>query len=147
MPGAKVAFIHGLSSEIVDVITSHTPEGWTTEVVPAGSSIDEQQAIVNDADFLMVYGAPLHDDVLRTAENTRLVQLLAAGYDRMNLRLMSVLEVPLREQRRGELDCGGGPRGTADADAVQAADADRSCHARRAVERANYGNQYIRDGG
>lgn len=94
MPGARVAFIHGLSSEIVDVITSHTPEGWTTEVVPVGASIDEQQAIVNDADFLMVYGAPLHDDVLRAAENARLVQLLAAGYDRMNLRLMSALEVP-----------------------------------------------------
>lgn len=94
MSGAKVAFIHGLSSEIVDVITSHTPEGWTTEVVPRDASTDEQHAIVNDADFLMVYGAPLHDDVLRAAENARLVQLLAAGYDRMNLRLMSALEVP-----------------------------------------------------
>lgn len=94
MSGAKVAFIHGLSSEIVDVITSHTPEGWATEVVPRGASTDEQQAIVNDADFLMVYGAPLQDDVLRAADNARLVQLLAAGYDRMNLRLMSALEVP-----------------------------------------------------
>jgi len=42
----------------------------------------------------MVYGAPLHDEVLRAAENARLVQLLAAGYDRMNLRLMAALEVP-----------------------------------------------------
>lgn len=94
MPGAKVAFIHGLSPEIVDVITSHTPEGWSTEVVPRGTSSQEQIALVSDADFLMVYGAPLDDDVLRAAESARLVQLLAAGYDRMNLGLMSSLEVP-----------------------------------------------------
>ena len=42
----------------------------------------------------MVYGAPLHDEVLRASENARLVQLLAAGYDRMNLGLMASLEVP-----------------------------------------------------
>ena len=94
MAGAKVAFIHGLAPEIVEVIASHSPEEWLTEIVPAGASVDEQKAIVADADFLMVYGAPLQDDVLRAAENARLVQLLAAGYDRMNLRLMSALEVP-----------------------------------------------------
>ena len=94
MSGAKVAFIHGLAPEIVEVITSHNPEGWSTTVVPKGASPDEQKTLVNDADFLMVYGAPLHDEVLRASENARLVQLLAAGYDRMNLGLMASLEVP-----------------------------------------------------
>lgn len=94
MSGAKVAFIHGLSPEIVDVITSHTPEGWTTDVVPGNTPLSEQKSLVDDADFLMVYGAPLHDEVLRATEGARLVQLLAAGYDRMNLSLMASLEVP-----------------------------------------------------
>ena len=94
MQGAKVAFIHGLAPEIVEVITSHNPEGWSTTVVPRGASPDEQKTLVNDADFLMVYGAPLHDEVLRASENARLVQLLAAGYDRMNVGLMASLEVP-----------------------------------------------------
>lgn len=94
MPGAKVAFIHGLAPEIVEVITSHNPEGWSTTVVPKGASPDEQKTLVNDADFLMVYGAPLHDEVLCASENARLVQLLAAGYDRMNLGMMASLEVP-----------------------------------------------------
>ncbi len=94
MSGAKVAFIHGLAPEIVEVITSHNPEGWSTTVVPKGASPDEQKTLVNDADFLMVYGAPLHDEVLRASENARLVQLLAAGYDRMNLGLMASLDVP-----------------------------------------------------
>ena len=94
MAGAKVAFIHGLSDEIVEVITGHTPEGWTTVVIGRDTPPEEQQALARDADFLMVYAAPLADEVLRAADKARLVQLLAAGYDRMNLPLMRALEVP-----------------------------------------------------
>lgn len=91
---AKVAFLHGLRPEIVDVITGHTPQGWTTTAVHRDEPLDRQTALARDADFLMVYAAPLPDDVLRAADKTRLVQLLAAGYDRMNLPLMRALEVP-----------------------------------------------------
>ena len=94
MSGAKIAFLHGLHPEIVDLITPYTPDDWVTQVVNRDTPIEEQKAIVSDADFLLVYGAPLHDDVLRAAEKARLVQLLAAGYDRMNLSLMAALEVP-----------------------------------------------------
>ena len=94
MAGAKVAFIHGLTDEIVEVITGHTPDGWTTVVIGRDTPPDEQRALARDADFLMVYAAPLADDVLRAADKARLVQLLAAGYDRMNLPLMRALEVP-----------------------------------------------------
>ena len=94
MAGAKVAFIHGLTDEIVEVITGHTPEGWTTVAIGRDTPPEEQRALARDADFLMVYAAPLADDVLRAADKARLVQLLAAGYDRMNLPLMRALEVP-----------------------------------------------------
>ena len=94
MTGAKVAFLHGLPSEVVDVITPYTPDGWTTEVVRRDMPMDEQKAIVSDADFIMVYRAPLDDEVLRAANKARMVQLLAAGYDSMNLPLMAALEVP-----------------------------------------------------
>ncbi len=94
MTGAKVAFLHGLPSEVVDVITPYTPDGWTTEVVHRDMPMDEQKAIVSDADFIMVYRAPLGDEVLRAANKARMVQLLAAGYDSMNLPLMAALEVP-----------------------------------------------------
>ena len=94
MAGAKVAFIHGLTDEIVEVIIGHTPDGWTTVVIGRATPPEEQRALARDADFLMVYAAPLADDVLRAADKARLVQLLAAGYDRMNLPLMRALEVP-----------------------------------------------------
>lgn len=91
---ANVIFLHGLRSEIVDVITGHTPQGWTTTAVHRDEPLDRQTALARDADFLMVYAAPLPDEVLRAAGKVRLVQLLAAGYDRMNLPLMRALEVP-----------------------------------------------------
>jgi phosphoglycerate dehydrogenase-like enzyme len=94
MPDARVVFLHGLPQRIVDVITSYTPEGFTTTTLDGKLSPEEQIEVVRDADFLIVYQASLSDGVLRAATKARLVQLLSAGYDRMNLRLMRELEVP-----------------------------------------------------
>lgn len=94
MAGAKVAFLTGLPQVVVEVITPYTPEGWTTDVIDAGLPQDEQNARLVDADFILVYRSKLTDEGLRGATKARLVQLLAAGYDSMNLRLMRDLEVP-----------------------------------------------------
>ena len=94
MAGAKVAFLSGLPRVVVDVITPYTPEGWTTDVIDAGLPQEEQNARLKDADFIMVYRSRLTDEGLRGAAKSKLVQLLAAGYDSMNLRLMRDLEVP-----------------------------------------------------
>ena len=94
MPDAKVVFLHGLPDEVVDVITSYTPDGFVTELLQGDEPVAVQKEAVKDADFLLVYRAGLRDEVLRAARNTRLVQLLAAGYDSMNLELMKELEVP-----------------------------------------------------
>ena len=94
MPEAKVAFLTGLPEAIVDVVTSYNPEGFTTRVVDGRQPEEEQIEAVKDADFIMVYRAALSDAVLRAAPGTRIVQLLAAGYDSMNLKLMRELEIP-----------------------------------------------------
>ncbi|MDA0768639.1 MAG: 2-hydroxyacid dehydrogenase [Chloroflexi bacterium] len=94
MAGAKVAFLSGLPQVVVDAITPYTPEGWTTDVIDASLPQDEQNERLKDADFILVYRSKLTDEGLRGAPKARLVQLLAAGYDRMNLKLMRELEVP-----------------------------------------------------
>ncbi len=94
MPDAKVVFLHGLPDKVVDVITSYTPDGFVTELLQGDQPVAVQMEAVKDADFLLVYRARLRDDVLRAAPKARLVQLLAAGYDSMNLELMRELEVP-----------------------------------------------------
>ena len=94
MSSPKVAFVTGLPEQVVDVVLGYNPEGWTTEVVYRDTPLEEQKRVASDADFIMVYRASLHDDVLRAAEGVRMVQVLSAGYDSMNLRLMRDLEVP-----------------------------------------------------
>ena len=59
------------------------------------SSTEEQRINeVRDADFLLCYGQDPSDEVIKSLEKCRLVQLLAAGYDRMNLDLLAELEIP-----------------------------------------------------
>lgn len=94
MAEAKVVFLHGLPQQVLDVITPYTPQGFRTVLVEGKTPVSAQVEAVRDADFIMVYRARLRDDVLQAARKTRLVQLLSAGYDNMNLRLMRELEVP-----------------------------------------------------
>ena len=94
MPNPKVVFLTGLPEQIVEVVLGYNPEGWTTSVVRDDMPLEDQKGAVADADFIMVYRAYFHDDVLCAARKVRVVQTLAAGYDSLNLRLMRELEVP-----------------------------------------------------
>ncbi|MCI0439993.1 MAG: 2-hydroxyacid dehydrogenase [Chloroflexi bacterium] len=94
MADAKVVFLHGLPERVVEVITSFTPPGFATQLVDRKQPDEEHMEAVKDADFLIVYRGRLTDDMLRAAREARLVQLLAAGYDSMNLKLMRDLEMP-----------------------------------------------------
>ena len=94
MPKPKVAFLTGLPPAIVDVVLRYNPDGWVTDAIHPDAPADDRARRVADADFIMVYRAPLPDGVLRAASKARLVQTLAAGYDSLNLRLMRELGIP-----------------------------------------------------
>jgi len=93
MAKAKVAFLHGLNQKTVDLITSCAPKGFTITEIEGEVSEEEQMEAIQDADFLMVYRAEVSDRLLKTAPKLRLVQLLAAGYDHMNLSLLRELGI------------------------------------------------------
>ena len=94
MAEAKVVFLHGLHQRIVEAITSFNPAGFTTLVVDGKTAEAPQLEAVKDADFIMVFRARLSERVLRAATQARLVQLLSAGYDSMNLKLLRELNIP-----------------------------------------------------
>jgi len=87
-------FLTGLKQPIIDEVVSYLPRGYSIEVLDKSSSEDQQIDGVEDADFLLCYGLDPSDQVIRAAAKCRLVQLLAAGYDRMNLSLLKELEIP-----------------------------------------------------
>jgi len=49
---------------------------------------------VKDADFIMAFRAKLTERILRSAKKARLVQILSAGYDSINLKLLRELGIP-----------------------------------------------------
>ncbi|MCZ6769485.1 MAG: NAD(P)-dependent oxidoreductase [Acidobacteria bacterium] len=94
MSQAQVVFLHGLNQKTVDLITSCAPEGFTITEVEGNLCEEDQIKTVQNADFLMVYRAAVSDGLLRAASKLRLVQLLAAGYDSMQLTLLRELGIP-----------------------------------------------------
>ena len=93
MAEARVVFLQQLPNRIVDVVVSHNPDGFTTALLDGRSSVEEQKAAVPDADFILHFDTPLRDEVLLKAGKAKLVQLMSAGYDSMNLPLMAELGI------------------------------------------------------
>ena len=94
MASTKVVFLTGLKEALIEEVVSYSPPDY--EVVVLDKSSTEEQRIneVRDADFLLCYGQDPSDEVIKSLEKCRLVQLLAAGYDRRNLDLLAEHEIP-----------------------------------------------------
>jgi phosphoglycerate dehydrogenase-like enzyme len=75
-------------------VVSYVPSGYDLTVLGREATKEQQIDAVKDADFLLCYRMDLLDEVVRAAEKCRLVQLLAAGYDGVNLTLLRELEIP-----------------------------------------------------
>jgi len=94
MADAKVVFLHGLHQRVVDAIVSFNPKGFATTVVNGKDPEEILVDAVSDADFIVVFRAKLTERMLRSAKKAKLVQLLSAGYDSINLKLLRELGIP-----------------------------------------------------
>ena len=95
MAEPKVVFFTALSDEYRPKVTNEAPA--ELDVVTASIGLDEEAQIelAQDADFLLLFPGRLSDRVMQASKNCRLIQLLSAGYDRMNLKLASDLGIPV----------------------------------------------------
>ena len=94
MASNKLVFLTGLRSELIEEVLSYAPNDYQIIVLDETSSEEETITQVKDADFLLCYRQDPSDKVLRSLEKCRLVLLLAAGYDRINLDILAELEIP-----------------------------------------------------
>ena len=81
----RVLFINGQSGDVADIVKSSTPDGFSLEICPNNLSEEEKMARVKEADFLVLHPAELCRTELQNATNLRHVQLLTAGYDKVDL--------------------------------------------------------------
>jgi len=95
MPAPKVVFINALSDEYRPLILDKAPPDVNLITVPIATEEAKKIELVADADFIMVFPGKLPDAVMRAAKKCRLIQVLSAAYDEINLKLAKELGIPV----------------------------------------------------
>lgn len=91
----KIRFFTNLAPELAAMITAHAPAEYEVTVHSAQLPDEEKIALVADADFLILFPGVISERVLRAAPRLKLIQLVSAGFDRMDLDLCRSLGIPI----------------------------------------------------
>jgi phosphoglycerate dehydrogenase-like enzyme len=91
----KVLFINGQRQEIANIFCEKAPEGFDVSWRPYSLSENEKAGMIKDVEFLVLHPAVVSQSVLREAKSLRLIQLLTAGYDQIDLKLTAELGIPV----------------------------------------------------
>ncbi|HIN06630.1 MAG TPA: lactate dehydrogenase [Dehalococcoidia bacterium] len=89
----KVVFFTNIDAELRQVVADKALPGMDVVTAPADMDDDEKIDLVRDADFIMLFPGKISDRVLQAALKCKLIQLLSAGYDEMNLPLAEDLGI------------------------------------------------------
>ena len=93
MAVAKVVFFTNLDPELRQVVVDKALPGMEVTAAAADMDDDAKIELVREADFIMLFPGRISDRVLQAATKCKLIQLLSAGYDEMNLPLADDLGI------------------------------------------------------
>ncbi|TCL39845.1 glyoxylate reductase/D-3-phosphoglycerate dehydrogenase [Anaerospora hongkongensis] len=91
----KVLFFSGLRQDVVTIFGEMMPEGFELAWHSHSISNLEKVRLIREAEFLVLHPGELADSVLQEAKSLHLIQLLTAGYDKINLKLAGELGIPV----------------------------------------------------
>jgi phosphoglycerate dehydrogenase-like enzyme len=91
----EVLVFSGPALPLLDMANEMKPDDWNLHIRTSESSEAEVAEAAELADFILVFGHGVSDDVLRIAEKTKLVQLCSAGFDGVNLGLAGEMGIPV----------------------------------------------------
>jgi len=91
----KTVFMHFTSGTIEEVALASTPDGFTMTKIRSQASDDEKIAALADAEILLGLFPIVSEAVLRAAPKLKLIQLISAGYDSLDLDVLKKLGIPL----------------------------------------------------
>ena len=90
-----VLVFSGPALPLLDISQKMKPPGWNLHIATAETPSAEVMEAAKIADFILVFGHGVSDDVLRAATKTKLVQLCSAGFDGINLELAGEMGIPV----------------------------------------------------
>ncbi|MCH7972157.1 MAG: lactate dehydrogenase [Chloroflexi bacterium] len=91
----EVLVFSGKALPLLNMAEEMKPDGWNLHIMTRDSSESEVMESAEAADFILVFGHGVSDDVLRAAKKARLVQLCSAGFDGINLKLAGEMGIPV----------------------------------------------------
>jgi len=91
----EVLVFAGPALPLLDMANEMKPPDWNLHIRTNESSATEVVEAAEIADFILVFGHGVSDDVLRLAKKTKLVQLCSAGFDGINLGLAGEMGIPV----------------------------------------------------
>jgi glyoxylate reductase/D-3-phosphoglycerate dehydrogenase len=93
MADMKVVFFTNIDAELRQVVADKALPEMDVVTAPADMDDDEKIELVREVDFIMLFPGKISDRVLQAATKCKLIQLLSAGYDEMNLPLAEDLGI------------------------------------------------------
>ena len=90
----KIALVHSHDAPIYNEIARHTPVGFDTVGIDVRAPLREQVAAAREAEYLILSGTDLPDEVLKAC-GPKMLQILSAGWDYLNLDVIREMEVPV----------------------------------------------------
>jgi phosphoglycerate dehydrogenase-like enzyme len=91
----KVVFFTNLAPDTAALLTSQAPSGFDVTTASAKLPADDQVALSHDADFIILFPGVISAEALRAAKQLRLIQLVSAGFDTLDVGLCKELEIPV----------------------------------------------------
>ena len=91
----KALFFTDLPEALAQHITDCASPDIHVGTHPADLRDPEKIALLSDAEFLILFPSQLSDEVLDASAHLRLIQLVSAGYEKMNIDRCSALGIPL----------------------------------------------------
>lgn len=97
MPDEKIVFSQGIEMppDIQALAQSLKPEGFTLHHLPPGTGVEEIGAAIEDADYLLGFLRFIPDAALAKASRLKMMQVLSAGYDAVNIAGARAARIPI----------------------------------------------------
>ena len=83
----KVVFIYGGGDRVKDTFCKNIPAGFEVVCLPKEASDADKTSALAEAEYLVLHPAVIADELLQKSSKLKLVQLLTAGFDKMNIGL------------------------------------------------------------
>jgi len=97
MAEQTIVFAQGIEMppDILTLVREMKPAGFTLQMLPPSASAEEIAAAIRDAEYLLGFPRFLPDEAYTEAKRLKLLQVLSAGYDYVNIAGARKARIPI----------------------------------------------------